>query len=462
MNGLYAEDFADLLEPSAILNAEQAAQRSVAPSRPGQALQVRCLLRPNSTEQVSAILNRCHAAGQPVTVLGGLGGGGGFSHAHEVAISTERMNAIEHIDSRASTALVQAGCVLQTLHEQLQPLGLSYGVDYGGRGSATLGGNIATNAGGSQVLRYGMTREQVLGLEVVLADGTVLSSLNRMLKNNAGYDLKQLFIGSEGTLGIVTRAVVRLRPLPVSQNTALLALPGFDQVTALLAHCQRNFPGSLTGFEVMWKGFYCGAVQNHVAPLPAEHPFYVLVETSGADPLRDREHFEINMQQALEHEWAVDAVLASSQAQRNALWEVRERVMWIMSAPDWHVFDISLAPSAMSDYLRTIEQELASHWPNAELVVFGHIADGNLHVFVRFPEKMPQQTYEQLCALLYPPLTPLGGSMAAEHGVGQSKVAHLHYSRTPEEIALMRLLKRSLDPLNILNPGRVLSTRPLT
>ncbi|MDD2058419.1 FAD-binding oxidoreductase [Pseudomonas sp. GD03860] len=462
MGGLFASDFADLLEPSAILNAEQAAQRSVAPSRPEQALQVRCLLRPSSTEQVSAILKRCHSAGQPVTVLGGMGGGGGFSHANEVAISTERFNAIEHIDTRSSIALVQAGCVLQTLHEQLQPLGFGYGVDYGGRGSATLGGNIATNAGGSQVLRYGMTREQVLGLEVVLADGTVLSSLNRMLKNNAGYDLKQLFIGSEGTLGIVTRAVLRLRPLPISQNTALLALSGFDEVTELLAHCQQNFPGSLTSFEVMWKGFYRGAIQGHVAPLPADQPFYVLVETSGATPERDREHFETIMQQALEHGWAVDAVLASSHDQRNALWEVRERVLWIMTAPSWFVFDISLAPSAMSDYLSTVAQRLADQWAAAELVVFGHIADGNLHAFVRFAEKMPEETYEQLCTLLYSPLTPLGGSMAAEHGVGQSKVTHLHYSRTPEEMSLMYALKCSLDPKNILNPGRVLSAQPLT
>jgi FAD/FMN-containing dehydrogenase len=407
MSGLYADDFADLLEPSAILNAEQAAQRSVAPGRPGQALQVRCLLRPNSSEQVSAILKRCHAAGQPVTVLGGMGGGGGFSHANEVAISTERMRTVEQVDTLANTALVQAGCVLQNLHEYLQPLNRSYGVDYGGRGSATLGGNIATNAGGSQVLRYGMTREQILGLEVVLADGTIVSSLNRMLKNNAGYDLKQLFIGSEGTLGIVTRAVVRLRPLPVSQNTALLALPGFDQVIDLLAHCQHHFPDSLCGFEVMWKRFYCGAVEGHVAPLPDEQPFYVLVETRGADPQSDSEHFERIMQHALEQAWAVDAVVATSQAQRNALWEVRERVLWIMTAPSWYVFDISLAPSVISDYLHTIEHDLATRWPDAELVVFGHIADGNLHIFVRFPEKMPAQTYEQLCALLYPPLTPL-------------------------------------------------------
>jgi FAD/FMN-containing dehydrogenase len=440
-----------------MLAAAEAAPRGAGVSRPNMPLQTCGLLRPRSTGEVSEILRRCDAAGQRVTVHGGMSGGGGNSCADELAISLERMAAIEEIDTVGRTAVIQAGCLLQHLHDALAPHGLAYGVDYGGRGSATLGGNISTNAGGLQVLRYGMTREQVLGLEVVLADGTVLSSMNRMLKNNAGYDLKQLFIGTEGTLGVVTRAVLRLRALPTTHNAALVALASFADVARLLALCEASLAGTLTAFEVMWQGFYQGATQGHAAPLPASHPFYVLVETQGGSPGQDEAQFQRVMEQALADGLIADAVLPASQAQREEVWAVRERVMWIMKAPSWHIFDISLPIPHMERYVSELEQTLARRWPGAQLVVFGHIADGNLHVFVRFSEPQPPETYAALCELAYAPLTAIGGSMAAEHGVGRGKVPFLHYSRTEAELALMRTLKRSLDPKHILNLGRVIN-----
>lgn len=454
---LALEAFSDLLDPSSILTAAEVAPRGAGVSRPREPLQTCGLLRPRSTAEVSAILRRCHEAGQRVTVHGGMSGGGGFSLPDELAISMECMTAIEEIDPVGQTAVVQAGCQLQHLHEALAPLGLAYGVDYGGRGSATLGGNIATNAGGHQVLRYGMTREQVLGLEVVLADGTVLTSMNRMLKNNAGYDLKHLFIGSEGTLGVVTRAVLRVRALPQTQHAALVVLRDFDGVTRLLARCQGSFPGTLTAFEVMWPSFYRGATQGRAAPLPSKYPFYVLLETQGGSAGADEAHFEAVMEQALGEKLVVDAVLPTSQSQRGELWAVRERVMWIMQASTWYSFDLSLPVTHMARFIGEAQQRLAERWPDAELVVFGHIADGNLHVFARFAQAQPPETYPALCEMLYPALQAIGGSIAAEHGVGRGKVPYLHYSRTPAELSLMRTLKRALDPGNILNPGRIVA-----
>lgn len=454
---LALEAFADFLDPAALVTAEEAAARGAGVSRQHLPLRTCGLLRPRNTQEVSEILRRCNAAGQPVTVHGGMSGGGGSSSADELAISMERMAAIEEIDTEGRTAVVQAGCLLQHLHEALAPHGLAYGVDYGGRGSATLGGNIATNAGGNQVLRWGMTRDQVLGLEVVLADGTVLTSMNRMLKNNAGYDLKQLFIGSEGTLGVVTRAVLRLRPLPLTRNAALVALTDFAHVTQLLTLCEQRFPGTLTAFEVMWPGFYRGATQGQATPLPTTYPLYVLLETQGGTPGQDEAQFESVLEQALAEELVVDAVLPTSHAQRDELWAVRERVMWLFASPAWYVFDISLPLPDMARYVSELEQALATRWRQAQLVVFGHVADGNLHVFVRFAEAQPPETYQALCKVVYGPLQPIRGSMAAEHGVGRNKVAYLHYSRTEAELAVMRTLKRSLDPNRILNPDRVIT-----
>ncbi|WP_075790869.1 FAD-binding oxidoreductase [Massilia putida] len=456
--GLSIDAFRDLLDPAGILDAAQCAQRPAALNRQSQPRTAIGLLRPRSTAELSQILKRCHAHRQPVTVQGGISGScGAISAADEIAISLERMAAVEEIDSAGRTVLVQAGCLLHNLHEAVAAHGLYYGVDYGGRGSATLGGNISTNAGGLNVLRYGMTREQVLGLEAVLADGTVISSMNRMLKNNAGYDLKQLFIGTEGTLGVVTRAILRLRPQPLSDNVALLAMSSFEQVRGFLAYCEQRYAGVLTSFEVMWQRFYMHATAEGGAPLPDLHPFYVIVETRGTDPAADAAHFEHTLARALEDGMFEDAAMSDSRARKQAIWAVRERVEWLVRRPVRHVFDLSLPVREMERYVADLERDLAARWPRAELIVFGHIADGNLHVFVTMDEAPLDFTYEALCGMVYPPLTAFHGSIAAEHGVGREKVASLHYSRTEEELALMRTLKRCLDPHNILNPGRVVA-----
>ncbi|PKP99267.1 MAG: FAD-binding oxidoreductase, partial [Alphaproteobacteria bacterium HGW-Alphaproteobacteria-13] len=246
-----------MLGPGSVLSAEEAGERPANIKLQAIPQTAMGLVRPRTTEEVSAVLRLCHEVGQPVCVQGGVTClDGSISAPDELALSLERMTLIEQIDPVARIGIVQAGCILQTFQEAVQAEGLYYGVDYGGRGSATIGGNISTNAGGMNVLRYGMTREQVLGLEAVLADGTVVTSMNKMLKNNAGYDLKQLFIGTEGTLGVVTRAVLRLRPLAKTENAALVALESFGAVLAFLGYCQERFGDVLTSFEVMWRAHY--------------------------------------------------------------------------------------------------------------------------------------------------------------------------------------------------------------
>ena len=275
------------------------------------------VVRPASTEQTSAILSWCHSRGQPIVTQGGRTGcvQGGDVRGNEIVLSTERMNAIEKIGLQGATAIVQAGALLQNVQQAAAEAGLLFPLDFGARGSCTIGGNIATNAGGINVLRYGMARHLVLGLEAVLADGTIVSSMNRMIKNNAGYDLKQLFIGSEGTLGVVTRAVLRLFPLPSSRNTALVALENFEQVSDLLQHCQRDLGGSLSAYEVMWGEYFAAVTKpgGHVAPLDRDHSFYVILETEGGDSKADEVRFLTVLESALSTGLIVDAVVPKSE-----------------------------------------------------------------------------------------------------------------------------------------------------
>jgi FAD/FMN-containing dehydrogenase len=454
--------FRELLGPTGVLSAEETAERPEHFRRQTIPRSALGLVRPRTTEELSAVLRICHAAGQPVCVQGGTTGlDGAVSTSGELALSLERMNAIETIDRVNRIAVVQAGCILQTFQEAVAAEGAYYGVDYGGRGSATIGGNIATNAGGMTVLRYGMTREQVLGLEVVLADGTIVSSMNKMLKNNAGYDLKQLFIGTEGTLGVVTRAVLRLRPQTSSVNSALLAFEGFAQVEQFLRLCQDRFGETLTSFEVMWQEHYDHVIafSGRRAPLRTGHAFYANIEVRGTDQDRDTDHFETVLGGALEAGMVVDAVIPKSKAAIAEVWSPREDMTWANSHyADFAVGDISLPIGDMDVYIAGISQAMKARWPESGLYAFGHIADGNVHVLAvpgnRDPERM-----EECLGLIYEPLEAIGGSIAAEHGIGKQKVRFLHKSRGPAEIELMRGLKRMFDPKCILNPGRVVAAQ---
>ena len=270
--------------------------------------QARAIIRPRSTSEVSKVLRICHAAGQSIVTHGGLTGlvGGARATPDDIVISLERMNHIAPVDVTNRTLTVEAGVPLQTVHEAAETAGLLFPLDLGARGSCTIGGNISTNAGGNSVIRYGMMREQLLGIEAVLADGTVISSMNKVIKNNTGYDLKQLFIGSEGTLGIVTGAVLRLRPLPRSCNTALVALESFELLGTFLGEMDAALGGTLSAFEVLWQDFYKLISEDstrHQQPLPASHPFYVLLESTGGHEETDKHRFETSLEQAFDKDF---------------------------------------------------------------------------------------------------------------------------------------------------------------
>ncbi|GGZ87565.1 FAD-binding oxidoreductase [Novosphingobium arvoryzae] len=424
--------------------------------------QAKAVIRPRSTAELSAVMQRCHAVRQPVIGTGGLTGlvHGTDAQGHEIQISFERMRSVISVDPVGRTMLVEAGTPLQVVHEAAAAHGLIYPVDLGSRGSCTIGGNISTNAGGNTVVRYGMTRDNVLGLEAVLADGTVISSLNTLLKNNAAYDLKQLFIGSEGTLGLVTRAVLKLYPQPLSEGTALVALDSFDAVMAFFAHCGRRLGGLLSSFEVMWQSHYELIAVNsgrHNPPLPGGHGYYAIVEATGTDAERDEALFAQVLGEALEQGHASDVVIAASKAQRAAIWGIREDIEGLFGAltPSC-TFDVSMPIAAMDDYVLKLTAAAHAEWgADTRVVVFGHLGDGNLHILVA-PRPWSAEAPHKVETLVYEPLRALGGSISAEHGIGLEKRAWLNVSRTPEEIALMHTLKAALDPLGLLNPGKVL------
>ena len=418
-------------------------------------IQAKAILRPRDTGQVSRAMAICHAHGQSVVAHGGLTGlvQSTLTTADDVVLSLERLNRIEEIDPVDRTMIVQSGVVLQTLQEAAEEHGLMFPLDLGARGSCTIGGNIATNAGGNRVIRFGMTRDMVLGLEAVLADGTVLSSMNRMIKNNAGYDLKQLFIGTEGTLGVVTRAVLRLREQPADVATVFVALDEFASLTAFLKHMDAALGGGLSAFEVMWNNFYELVTTEPATsqpPITQDHPYYVLVEAMGADNGR----VEAALGEAYEKGLIADAVIAQSEAQRQQIWAMRDDVAQTFRYGPIFAFDVSLRISKMEGYLAAVNGALEAQFSEVRNFTFGHMGDGNLHLVVSVGDGDPESR-AKVEACVYEPLAAIGGSVSAEHGVGLEKKPYLGISRSETEIALMRTLKKALDPKGILNPGKI-------
>lgn len=425
-----------------------------------EGIQARCIVRPANTEELAEVMKTCHREQQAVVTHGGMTGlvQGGVSDSNDIIISLERMRAIEHIDVANRSMTVQAGAILQQVHEAAEQQGMLFPLDLGARGSATIGGNISTNAGGNGVIRYGMAREQVLGLEAVLADGTIISSMNSVLKNNTGYDLKQLFIGSEGTLGIITRAVLRLRPLPRSRNTALLALGDFSKVSELLSSVEKNLAGNLSAFEVMWNDFYqlvIGHSSKHGKPLADNHGFYVLLEASGAHPENDRSSFEEALEQAFNQGLVEDAVIAQNEQQRQDLWAIRDDIEALLHGLHPAItFDVSLNIADMDEYVKEVKQQLQARFPKAQSVFFGHIGDGNIHPVLTVGS-LDHETVCQVEDIVYGSLRSRRGIISAEHGIGLEKKPYLSLCRSPAELALMQTLKRALDPNNLLNPGKI-------
>lgn len=448
-----------LLGPGAVVPAEQAAGRPIAPQ--GAPMEATPILRPASTTEASTILRLCHEAGQSLICLGGASGlaqGTQRVTGSEWYLSLERMRGVE-IDRLSRIAVLEAGAVLQVVQEAAHAAGLLFPVDLGARGSATIGGLISTNAGGERVFRYGMMREQVLGLEVVLADGTVLDLMGEVIKNNAGYDLKHLFIGSEGTLGVVTRAVVRLRPAPLSTETAFLALATMPQVIQVLEQLESRLGGTLSAFELMWPEFMATQVAPrgpHRPPLQLGDNYFVLAEAEGGDPASDHDRFEAVLAELLNEGVILDAAIAQTVADRVAYWTIRNDVMGLLSK--WWpliMFDVSVPVRRMEDFISRARTQVAAAAPGATAIAFGHVADNNLHLGVHHTDLSPESR-ARISQAVYALVQEARGSISAEHGIGLEKRDYLRYTRGEDAIRMMRLLKTQLDPRNILNPGKVI------
>ncbi|KAB0648400.1 FAD-binding oxidoreductase [Burkholderia diffusa] len=418
----------------------------------------RALVRPRSVDDVSRTLALCTRLGQPVVPQGGLTGlaRGAVALGGEIVLSMERFAGVEAIDAAAATMTVRAGTPLQTVQEAADAAGFTFGVDLGARGSCQIGGMLATNAGGTRAIRYGMMREQVLGLEAVLADGTIVSSMNRMLKNNAGYDLKQLFIGSEGTLGIITRAVLRLHPKLAAPATALCRVHGYDAVVGLWNRL-RALP-EIVSFEAMWPAFYdhvAGHTPGVVAPFAGDGGFAVLIECATSAPGGDaRQALETGLADAIDAGLVDDAALATSERQARDLWTLREGLA-IDALPHLVNFDVSLPTGELGLFASRCEAALRAVWPGIVCLFFGHVGDGNVHIGVSLTG-MRDADADAIDRCVYAVVRDMGGSVSAEHGIGMLKRAYLAHTRSEAEIGLMRRLKAALDPAGVLNPGKVL------
>jgi FAD/FMN-containing dehydrogenase len=448
----------DALGADAVRVGEQIGERSMTDWTRHEPTRAAALLLPRTTEQVSKALAICHAAHQPVVPQGGMTGlaGGAIPRVTDIALSLERMTGVEEIDPASATMTVVAGTTLQTAQEAAAQAGFELALDLGARGSCQIGGNLATNAGGNRVIQSGTARDQVLGLEVVLANGAVLSALGKMVKNNTGYDLKHWFIGSEGTLGVITRAVLRLHPQRAARHSALVALDNYDAAVSLLRRLATRFGNDIGAFEIMWPDFYDFgvALTGARSPFAEAHPLYALIEHASFDAQDDGERFAAALAEALDTHVIRDAVIAQSVADARALWAVRECTAEFPVRLDPINFDVSLPISEIGRFVERCRAALDRQWPDNESYFFGHIGDSNLHLTVD-GRSIPGVDHHAVYAFVYEMLGPLHGSVSAEHGIGLLKRKFLPISRSPEELAAMAAIKQALDPHGILNPGKL-------
>ena len=449
----------DIVDKNTLVTADDISEKYSADWSGADPCKPAALLKPKSTDELSQIMALCHEYNQPVVVQGGLTGlaGGATPQAAEFAISLERMAGIEAIDPRAMTLTAHAGTPLQVLQDAAAEHNLFMPLDLGARGSCHIGGNVATNAGGTEVIRYGMTRAMVLGLEAVLADGTVINAMNKMVKNNSGYDLKHLFIGSEGTLGIVTRVVIQLQPQALSSHTALCALKDYDSVTQLLATLKHELSAGLTGFELMWDNYFNKVLEvesDLQNPFTEPHPFYLLVEYKDNDALSGGERFESVLFAQLEAGLLTDALIAQSHQDAEKFWQIRDGIgeLFKVLGPVSNQ-DVSLPIADIGVFAADLEQRLKQNYSNIGVLLFGHIGDNNLHVCAYTGREEDKGAINKDIMLM---IGEYSGAITAEHGVGVIKRDFLDQSRTASEIALMKTIKLAMDPKGILNPNRVI------
>ena len=439
----------------------------------GKALAV---VRPATTQEVAQVVKTCAAYLQqnPASGLAIVPQGGNTSLAvgstpdasgHQLVLSLQRMNAIRSLDADNLTLTAEAGCILQNVQEHAQAAQFLFPLSLAAEGTCTLGGNLATNAGGTQVVRYGNTRDLCLGLEVVTAQGDIWHGLSGLRKDNTGYDLRHLMIGSEGTLGIITAATLKLYPLAAAQLTAWACVPSLEDAVRLLGLAHRHLGAGLTGFEVMGQ-FALDLVATHFSvlrvPLHQQSPFYVLLENSDHESeAHARAQFERLLETALEQGCVSDAVVAENLSQAQQLWQIRESIPLAQAQEGLNIkHDISIPVSRIPDFVRATDALLAQAIPGVRLVNFGHLGDGNLHYNVQAPLAMDAARFlreheEQVNTLVFDSVQAFNGSISAEHGVGSLKVEKLEKHKSPVALGMMRAIKVALDPQNLLNPGRV-------
>ncbi len=462
----------------------------------GRALAV---VHPGTTAEVAAVVKACADAGVSIVPQGGntgmVVGSTPDASGTQIVLSLQRMNRVRTVDAANLTVTVEAGCVLQALQEACAQIGLLFPLSMASEGSCTIGGNLGTNAGGTQVLRYGNTRELCLGLEVVTAQGEVWDGLSGLRKDNTGYDLRHLMIGSEGTLGIITAATMKLYPLPVAQLTAFAALPSLEAAVALLGLAHQHLSAGLTGFEVMGQ-FALSLVRKHFpaqqvpfanagAPAAAAGrpkqgtapsggsephtvgsvgaPYCVVLEASDHESeAHSRAQLERLLEVALEQGCVLDAVVAESLAQARALWHIRESIPLAQAQEGLNIkHDISIAVSKIPAFVRRTDALLAQQFPGMRLVNYGHLGDGNLHYNVQAPEGADAEAFlreqeKAVNAVVYDMVAQFRGSISAEHGIGSLKRDKLAQYKSPVALGMMHAIKQALDPQNLLNPGRVL------
>lgn len=451
----------DKLGTAKVLTGEDVASRYHHIWKMNESLQAVAVLLPGSTDELAAAVKICHHFRQPIVVHGGLTNlvGSTETQPDELVVSMEKMNLIEEVDVQSRAMTVQAGAILEDIQNAALEKDLLFPLNFGAKGSAQIGGIISTNAGGLRVFRFGMTRALILGLEVVLADGTIINSLKKMVKDNSAYDLKQLFIGAEGTLGIVSRAVLKLVERPKSRVSAFIGINEYNKVLSLFKFMDGHLAGTLSGFELIWKNTYSAMTSPPAIPkppLPHDYNYYILMEGLGSHPQKDQERLEELLAEALEKELIMDAVIAHGDSDMDWFWKIREDVHVLTSLcnHDQH-FDISLPIPLIGEFVDQVMEKLLAIPKVEKAFAFGHVADGNIHFIVGKSEQT-ESLIKQINDCIYQPLQAIGGSVSAEHGIGLHKKAYLSLCRSPEEIALMKSLKHALDPLNLLNRGKVL------
>ncbi len=427
------------------------------------------VVRPASTAEVARVVRACSEARTAIVPQGGNTGLCGAAtpdaSGSQIVLNLSRMNRLRGIDARNSTMTVEAGCVLANLQKTAEEAGRLFPLSLAAEGSCEIGGNLSTNAGGTAVLRYGNARELVLGLEVVLPSGEIWDGLRGLRKDNTGYDLKQLFIGAEGTLGVITAAVLKLFPLPKSRATAVASVQSPEKALELLDRTLDACGERLTGFE-LFSDFCLSLVLKHfkdnTAPFPRRFPHYVLMELSDTQPGEGaRTLAEGVLEEALGNGLILDAAVAQSEAQSRAFWALRENISEAQAHEGPNIkHDVSIPISRIAEFVSATDAELARARPWVRMVTFGHLGDGNLHYNVSAPEGVAADVFvgesTAINLMVHDSVARFGGSISAEHGLGQLKREEIRRYKSPLELELMRAIKRALDPLGIMNPGKVL------